>query len=125
MSDEQKREMVADLIRPIVMRGFRERLSANQVTDDIIAALAVGEAPEQASGGWRSLSEIPDEPVMVGLWVTNNKTGDRWWETYIISIDDETGEAKSWPEDEHLPWSLQDFDGWQPLPDAPPLTAGE
>lgn len=29
-------EELADVIRPIIMRGFRERLSANQVTDEIV-----------------------------------------------------------------------------------------
>lgn len=59
-----------------------------------------------------------DEPFMVGLWVTSN-TGQRWWETYIVVCDGDTGELKSWPDDSPLGWELQDFEAWQPLPEPP------
>jgi len=78
--------------------------------------LAFAQQPE----GWRPIQTAPaDEPFIAGLWVTNNQTGARWWEWYVVAIDDETGEARGYPDGEPLPWSLADFEAWHPVP-APP-----
>ena len=82
----------------------------------IRATLAFAQQPE----GWRPIQTAPaDEPFIAGLWVTNNQTGARWWEWYVVAIDDETGEARGYPDGEPLPWSLADFEAWHPVP-APP-----
>ncbi len=93
----------------------------SMAADVIEAALALLTREEEVRGEcWQSIETAPwDSPFMAGLWVRNNKTGHRWWEAYLVSIDDETGEAQSWPEGEPLPWTLHDFEAWRPLP-APP-----
>jgi hypothetical protein len=99
----------------------------SDLTDEEIHRLtkALQSDGEVRAEGWRPIETAPDDrPFMVGLWVTNNKTGERWWETYIISLDDETGEAEGWPDGEPLPWVLRDFEAWRALPAPPAIRSG-
>lgn len=125
---ENSRRGVASLNREQFAADTEELMIAYR--DIITKALASGflarQAPSHATGaGWRSIETIPDDnPSLVGLWVTHNETGERWWEVFVISIEDETGEAIGWPDGEPLPWALADFEGWMPVP-GPLTTAPE
>lgn len=121
---------VADLHAEVSRRELEVALGDREISvldGHLACALDIATAIRDGSpadDGWQDIATAPgDAPFMAGLWVENNQTGERWWETYIISIDDETGEAESWPESDTLPWDLQAFDKWRPLPAAPSLRA--
>ena len=77
----------------------------------------VGRVAYHRGQGWLPIESAPvAEPFLAGVYVSNNKTGQRWWECHVVWIDDETGEIDS---DTDAGWSIRDYSHWQPLPPAP------
>ncbi|WP_311269605.1 DUF551 domain-containing protein [Sphingobium sp. WCS2017Hpa-17] len=73
-------------------------------------------------GGWQPIETAPRDGThfLATAIVRNVKTDARWWETYVIWADDETGEIH--PDCDHGWSSIDDYSHWMPLP-APPDAA--
>jgi hypothetical protein len=84
-----------------------------------LAALNEVASAQIAGEGWRTMESAPVCEAILATCRVKNMKGDQWWETYRIVIDDETGEIDT---DIDQPWSLEDYEFWQPLP-APPAPA--
>lgn len=56
--------------------------------------------------------------ILVGLWVQHNQQPEPHWEHYVVSYDNQTGEAYQ-QDFEVLPWSWDQFDAWTVIPKPP------
>ncbi len=67
---------------------------------------------------WQPIETAPKDgrPHVRGLWVTNNRTGAKWWETISGRIDD-GGDFVD--HDGNSPWRHEDYSHWMPLPPPP------
>ncbi|WP_311270335.1 hypothetical protein [Sphingobium sp. WCS2017Hpa-17] len=85
-----------------------------------LATAAIKAMREEA--GWQPIETAPRDGThfLATAIVRNVKTGARWWETYVIWADDETGEIH--PDCDHGWSNIDDYSHWMPLP-APPIDA--
>lgn len=68
--------------------------------------------------GWQPIETAPDDALFIGaVHVRDNRTGVRWWDRHLLSLDDETGDIHA---DYDHGWQLADYEWWHPL-DLPPI----
>lgn len=114
---ERDADIVEDLASIIESSIVRHGLPLNRVEgtrDDAADILSV--LSKHGVSTWNDVSSAPTDgtPFLATLEVQNQKTGVRWRETYVVWLDDETGEIKS---DCDCGWDrISDFDAWAPIP---------
>ena len=61
-----------------------------------------------------------DEVGLYGIWVTNNKTGERYFENYKLYLDDEMNMRTADDfADYHSEWAFNDYEYFMPAPTPP------
>ena len=69
---------------------------------------------------WQPISTDPNDGAyrFYGLYVTNNKTGFRWFEAHYVALDD-GGQLLHPSGDNFDDWAYDDFEVWAPAPPLP------
>lgn len=68
---------------------------------------------------WRTDKKPLDKFIIVGLWVTNNKTDETYFSQNILCRDSESQATRDIEWEYFEPWEWDDYTHWQPLPEAP------
>ena len=85
----------------------------------VLTAQAARIAELEAASAWQPIETAPDDIQHIrGLWSVYNKTGEKFWNSYLGYVDDETGEfGGEYGED--FGWSNDDFTHWMHRPTQP------